>query len=121
MQSCEILDPEVARLLPDLAQLCGSLTIRDAVPLLPLLFLILMTISITNIYYNGIVGTGAIGVSLTLQIIAVLTYTVYAIAVMRVLHCSLHVAWCAEMVYFAVILLVSLPYMRTTRWHKVDL
>jgi multidrug resistance protein, MATE family len=99
----------------------SATVIHDAVPLLPLLFMFLMTISVANIYYNGIVGAGAIGISLMLQIVAVLAYTVYAIVVMKRLHLSLSVAWCAEMVYFVLILVASMLYMRTTRWHSVDL
>jgi multidrug resistance protein, MATE family len=99
----------------------SATVIHDAVPLLPLLFLFLMTISVANIYYNGIVGAGAIGISLMLQIVAVLAYTAYAIVVMKMLHLSLSVAWCAEMVYFVLILTASMLYMRTTRWHSVDL
>jgi multidrug resistance protein, MATE family len=99
----------------------SATVVHDAVPLLPLLFVILMTISVANIYYNGIVGAGAIGISLIMQIFTVLCYVGYAIVVMKILHLSLHFAWCAEMVYFILILVASVLYMRTKRWHSVDL
>jgi Na+-driven multidrug efflux pump len=99
----------------------SATVVRDAIPLLPLLFVVLMTISVANIYYNGIVGAGAIGISLIMQIVTVFCYTAYAIIVMKVLHLPLYTAWCAEMVYFVLILVASILYMHTTRWHSVDL
>ncbi len=95
--------------------------ISSGASLLPLLFVILSFISIGTIFYNGIVGTGAIGVSLSIQIIVVFAYTVYAYLVTEVLHRSLAVAWGAELVYFVLLLLLSAIYMRGNRWHKVSL
>ena len=84
-----------------------------------LLFFILICIAFANIFYSGIVGAGAIGISLLLQIVAVIAYVAYAYTVMEWLHLPLIVGWCAEFVYFSLILIFSIIYMRGARWHSV--
>jgi multidrug resistance protein, MATE family len=95
--------------------------IHDAIDLLHLLFPILLCIAAANIFYNGIVGSGAIGISLLLQIVAVVAYVAYAYVVMEQLHLPLLIGWCAEFVYFVIILVFSVLYMRGSRWHSVDI
>ena len=95
--------------------------VQDSVQLMPLLFVILLCIAFSNIFYNGIVGSGAIGISLLLQIVAVIAYVGYAYYVMEVMHYPLWVGWCAELVYFMLIFIGAILYMRGTRWHDVSI
>lgn len=95
--------------------------IADATELMPLLFGMLLVISVANIVYYTIVGTGAIGVSLIIQIITVSAYTMYAYWATELRHLSLGYAWCAEYVYFIICIILSITYLKTNRWRNVRL
>jgi Na+-driven multidrug efflux pump len=95
--------------------------IIDAAELMPLLFGMLLVISVANIVYYAIVGTGAIGVSLIIQIITVTAYTIYAYWATELRHLSLSYAWCAEYVYFALCIALSITYLKSNRWRTVEL
>ncbi len=95
--------------------------IADAAELMPLLFGMLLVIAVANIVYYTIVGTGAIGVSLIIQIITVAAYTIYAYWATELQHLSLSYAWCAEYVYFVLCIVLSILYLKSNRWRTVEL
>ncbi len=95
--------------------------IADAAELMPLLFGMLMVIAVANIVYYTIVGTGAIGVSLIIQIITVFAYSIYAYWATELQHLSLAYAWCAEFVYFGLCIFLSILYLKSNRWRTVEL
>ncbi len=99
----------------------SSSVIAHAVELMPLLFGMLMVIAVANIVYYTIVGTGAIGVSLIIQIITVFAYTIYAYWATELQHLSLAYAWCAEFVYFGLCIVLSILYLKSNRWRTVEL
>ena len=95
--------------------------IEFAQPIMPLLFGVLMVIAVAQMFYNGIVGTGAIRISLSLQAVAVFAYIVYAYSIIHLFPHNLVAAWSSEFVYFFVLLVGAISYMSTDRWHSIRL
>ena len=107
-----------------------------------ILNLILAFFSIGAIYTNALVGTGATYEALLIQIISVLVYLTYVIAVkwfalppkpiimpipmengmifpnLTLVHSQskLYVLWLAEAIYWLVNLVASMWYLKTYRW-----
>lgn len=92
--------------------------IQATAPLMQLLFVILIGMAIHNVYFNGIVGTGAIKTSLSFQTIAVVCYLGYIYFVIVKLSGSLMLAWSAELIHAAIIFLLSVIYLKSNRWYK---
>lgn len=81
---------------------------------------ILALFSVGAIYFNGLVGTGATQKALYLQILSVVVYLVYIYLVVHVFHCSLEIAWMAELVYWMVSLITSVWYLRSNKWQQIQ-
>ena len=116
--------------------------IEEAKSLIGVLVLILAFFSIGAIYTNALVGTGATYEALLIQIISVLVYLTYVIAVkwfalppkpiimpipmengmifpnLTLVHSQskLYVLWLAEAIYWLVNLVASMWYLKTYRW-----
>lgn len=93
--------------------------INDSIRLIWLLVVILLLYSTSAIYYNGLVGTGATKVGLQLQVFSVAIYLLYTYYVIVFLKSNLEMAWLAEFVYWAVILVCSLWYLRSGKWKHI--
>lgn len=93
--------------------------IAASIPMIGVFVLILAVFSTGAIYFNGIIGTGATQQSLWMQIGGCVLYLVYAFVAIKVFEVSLPAAWGAEVLYWAVTLLLSLWYLRSNRWLSI--
>jgi Na+-driven multidrug efflux pump len=82
---------------------------------------ILALYSISIIYFNGLVGTGATKVALYIQVSCVVLYMVYVYVVVGLMKSSLEVAWMAEAVYMVSSMIVSILYLKSHLWLKVKI
>jgi putative MATE family efflux protein len=89
----------------------------ESKPLFPVLMGILVIFSIGGIYFNGLAGTGATLYGLQMQIICAIVYLVFITVVMYVIHGSLALAWSSEIIYWLIMTVLSVYYLRTNRWH----
>lgn len=94
--------------------------IQDAQHLTWLLALILLTSSISTIYFNGLVGTGATQMTLRLQIFTAVVYMTYTVVIVRVSGNSLTAVWLAEWIYWTLLFVLSFFYLKTKRWHRIQ-
>lgn len=85
------------------------------------LYVVLGLFSISVIYFNGLVGTGATKVALYIQVTCVLLYMIYVYVVIGLLKSSLEVAWMADGVYLVSSLIISIIYLKSNLWLKVKI
>lgn len=96
----------------------GTLIIASK-PLLYLLTSILMLYAISNGIYYTVIGVGAIRVSLKIQIAAAIGYLLYTYYIVFVVKGNLLMAWSAEFVYWFIILVWSIWYIRSNKWMEL--
>lgn len=95
------------------------LLIEAAKPTLYVLGGIMIFFSISSVYFNGLVGTGATHLGLRLQACCVLVYIGLIYLVVEVLEGGLEMAWATEIVYWTLIGVLSVYYLRSQKWHGI--
>jgi Na+-driven multidrug efflux pump len=85
-----------------------------------ILILALGLYSFSAIYFNGLVGTGATGIGLLLQVVCVVIYLIYVFAV-NFFKMGLNAAWASEFLYWILIFVASFYYLRSRRWEAIDI
>jgi len=93
--------------------------IEASKPILYLLAIILVLYSISSAIYYTVIGVGAIGVSLKIQIVAAVGYLLYTYTVVYLIKGNLLMAWTAEFVYWIIILIWSAWYIKSNKWIKL--
>jgi len=88
-------------------------------PTLPILVVILALFSVGSIYFNGLVGTGATQVGLYIQIVCAVVYLAYIYAVIVLIGGGLKWAWTAEILYWLVMIVLTLWYLRSGSWKGI--
>lgn len=95
--------------------------IRESVKLVWVLIVILAFYSISVIYFNGLMGTGATQQALWIQISCVMLYMIYVYVVVGQLQAPLEFGWMAELVYFVSSWAVSFWYLKSQRWLRIKI
>jgi Na+-driven multidrug efflux pump len=78
----------------------------------------MLLMSISNIWLNGVTGTGNTKVNLVIEIVAITLYLFYTFYFMKFHYISLAMAWSNELVYWSVILLMSMVFLLSNKWKK---
>ena len=92
--------------------------ISSSIDFMYMLFFIEIGVAAYTIFYNAIVGTGAITVGLTINIITAVVYIAY-IYFGVIFKESLFLAWSSEFVFAFMVLSISTWYLYSNRWQKV--
>jgi len=92
--------------------------ITNGISVLRVVSLGLMIMSISNIWLNGITGTGKTMVNLLIEIFAILFYMSYTWEFMKVNYLSLEIAWGNEIVYWIFIFLASFIFFKRGKWRN---
>lgn len=97
------------------------LLIGQSQKLIWVLLLILSIFSISAIYFNGLVGTGATRQALILQTFSVVLYLLYVYFIVKIFHLEprLEWAWMSELFYWLIMLVLSLLYLRSAKWKHI--
>lgn len=72
--------------------------------------------SIATVWLNAVTGTGNTRVNLMIEIAAIILYTVYIYFVLKVWNLGLIWAWASEILYWAVLFMLSFFYIRSGKW-----
>lgn len=88
-----------------------------AKPFMPMIFLILMIFGIGGIFINGLIGTGHTQTALRIQTIFTIIYIIYSWLFIKEWYFGLNWAWGAEIIYWGGITIMSLLFLKTTKWH----
>ncbi len=90
--------------------------ILDASPVYPILLGILIIFCIGAIYMNGLMGTGETRLVFRIQMGATIIYVIYIYIVLAILNLNLQWAWGTEILYWLIIHLAVLYYLRQNTW-----
>ncbi len=90
--------------------------VQFALPSLRVIVLSTLLMSVSTVVFNAVVGTGKTWVNLAMEVTSVCVYVLYCYVVIGRLHSALHIAWMADLVYWATLLVMSGLYLRYGRW-----
>ena len=93
--------------------------ILEAQPIFYVLMIILTLNSIGVVYFNGLAGVGATYYGLKIQTWCALGYLVYIYAVINIFEGGLIMAWTAEIVYWVIMLVLMIWYLRSKAWYDL--
>lgn len=107
-------------------QLAGIFTtdtnvIAQTIEMLPLLFVISMFCAASTVIFNGLVGVGATNISLLIETVGVISYLSYAYIIINWMNGGLVLAWCSEIIYWSILLIFSIWYMKLGKWKKSEI
>jgi putative MATE family efflux protein len=94
--------------------------IEGAVPVLYVLIGILYSFSVSSIFFNGLIGTGATYGGLKIQFWSVSAYLILVYVLVEHFNAGLQLAWAAEIFYWVLIIFPSWYYLRAKGWHRVN-
>jgi putative MATE family efflux protein len=80
--------------------------------------LVLTVFSVAIILFNGVSGTANTGKSFLIEIIALVFYMIAAYIFALHLHLPVHIVWFSELIYFALMALLSIVYLYWGNWMK---
>jgi Na+-driven multidrug efflux pump len=93
--------------------------IGETQPVFHLMLLILSMATFGSVFVNALSGTGATWFGLRLQAVTLVAYLSYIYAVTNLVRPGLIWVWMAEIVYWTVMIVLVLFFLRSTRWHGV--
>jgi len=93
--------------------------ITDAQNVFYILIVILIIFSVAAIYFNGLTGTGATLYGLKLQSIGLVVYLGLIYFVIHHSNLSIEWAWASEIVYWLLIIGMSIYYLRSGKWQSL--
>ena len=94
--------------------------IEDAQWVFYVIFGILIVFSIGGVLFNSVAGTGATFFGLKIQSICVVFYITYIYLVVEVFKGGLEMAWAGELFYWIIIITISIWFLRSRRWHGME-
>jgi putative MATE family efflux protein len=94
----------------------GPAFTERAVPVLRVISVALVMMAFSRVWLNGLVGTGRSKISLLIELITLLFYSLYSYYVLEVWRMSIVWGWVSEMLFWTLIFVLSYGYMRTGRW-----
>ena len=93
--------------------------LQEAKPILLLLIPILIAFCFGGTYFNGLTGTGATYVGLKIQVVSVVIYLAYINLMVKYIGGGLFGAWTAELIYWGIILGITVWYLKSKRWYSL--
>ncbi len=95
-----------------------ELFIKEAIPVIRVISVALLTMSFSTIWLNSITGTGHTVVNLTIEIITITAYSIYVYLVLETWNLPITWGWGSELVYWVGMFSMSYWYMKSNRWRK---
>jgi putative MATE family efflux protein len=90
--------------------------ITEGIPVIRMVSVGILFMSVSNIWLNGVTGTGKTTINLMIEIFAISFYLIYTFYFMKANYVSLAVAWSNEFVYWTSILVTSFWYLKSKKW-----
>ncbi len=106
-------------LLPLLHKTGETGLIREALPVLRLLIVILAIFSVGSVYFNALASMGAAALGLALQFVCAIAYLAFIHVVLSYTEGGLTWAWGGEIFYWVVMMVITIWYLKSERWHKM--
>ncbi len=91
---------------------------NEGLPVIRTVSVGMLLMSLSVVWLNGVTGTGYTTINLLIEIAAIAIYLAYTWFFMKYQYAGLAMAWSNEVVYWLVILIPSLLFMRYGKWKK---
>lgn len=95
----------------------GTLSL-ESVPALYVVCVSMLIASFANIYFNGISGTGNTHAALWIEVGVQIFYALYVITVGMVLRKPVEICFTTELIYYSLLLIFSLLYLKKAKWQN---
>ncbi|WP_455673392.1 MATE family efflux transporter [Phocaeicola sp.] len=90
----------------------------ESIPSLYVIGVALVIASVANIYFNGISGTGNTQAALILELVTLAIYVAYVFWVGMWMKAPVSVCFSTEVIYYFLLLLCSLIYLKKAKWQN---
>jgi len=90
--------------------------ITEAQPILYVMAVILALFSIGGIYFNVLAGTGATFYGLKIQFLCAIGYLAIIYTFVEIMKEGLVLAWSAEIIYWIIMIILTVQYLRSNKW-----
>ena len=90
----------------------------SSVPSLYVIGVAMLVAGVANVYFNGISGTGNTQAALWLETGTLVVYGVYVFVIGWWAQASVAICFTAEIIYYALLLLTSLIYLKKAKWQN---
>jgi putative MATE family efflux protein len=90
--------------------------IEDAIPVVRIVSSALLVMSFSTVWLNAVTGTGNSKITLYIEILAIVLYSIYVYIVLEVFKLSITIGWMSEYLYWLVLFLASFFYIRSGKW-----
>lgn len=77
--------------------------------------------SFSSILLSAVSGTGSTKVAMVIEFITIFIYLAYLYIMVIKLNSTVEVAWCAEILYWLLMSLMSFAYLKSKRWKSIKL
>lgn len=94
--------------------------ILDSRPILYIVSLTLLFMSVGSLFFNGVTGAGATTMGLIMQTSNAIIYLIIIYMVVNVWQLGLYWAWSVEIIYWILTLIMSILYLRSDLWKKIN-
>ncbi len=95
--------------------------IHEAIPIFYIVLIALVIFGVSCVYFQAVAAVGATHLSLIFEIICVIAYSLYLYITMYMLKSSLLIAWLGEYIYWIIIVLLSVLYIRSGKWKSLPI
>jgi putative MATE family efflux protein len=77
--------------------------------------------SFSSILLSAVSGTGSTKVAMVIEFVTIFIYLGYLYVVVTKLNSTVEVAWCAEILYWLLMSIMSFTYLKSKRWKSIKL
>lgn len=94
----------------------GKDFINEAIPIVRIVSLALMLMSFSAIWLSAVTGTGNSRITLYIELLTIVLYSIYVYLVLHVFKLPLTVGWMSEWLYWILLFSASYLYIRSGKW-----
>ena len=88
----------------------------DSIPSLYIIGIAMLVAAVSNIYFNGISGTGNTQAALILESGTLIIYALYVLWIGLGIQAPVGICFTSEILYYGLLLLASLLYLKNVKW-----
>lgn len=96
----------------------GDQFTTDAIPVIRMVSAGVILMSLATVWLNAVTGTGNTKVNLLIEVIAISLYAIYVWLIIVYWKLSLTWAWSSELVYWSILLFLSVWYISSDKWRN---
>ncbi|HEY0066130.1 MAG TPA: MATE family efflux transporter [Flavisolibacter sp.] len=92
--------------------------ITEGIPVVRLVSFTILLVSQGSIWLNAVTGTGNSRMTFLIELVAIVFYGIYVYVVLEVEQMSVFWGWASELMYWGLLYVMSLWYVRSKRWYS---